>query len=1002
QHAPIGQLRLEDRYSLGPLRGERETRLLESRGCDVHLGGGPIAEGGSYYAEARVRLERGGEHWLRVQTPNAFEIYLDGASEPLIRLDARRQTLPSQTYHRVSLAAGEHVLLARIASRHPSPILSLALHSGRLDAPRSLEASAEESGLFGLYLDGALALARGDSVQARERLASSERSALLLSLRIAAAEQDPLRSGEMRRDESRRLLRRMRASDPDAWIAAHHLARLAAAEGRDQQALEQLRSHARRWPRVPLFPLMIAQLSLNRGWLAEAASEAARAMALAPDACAPIAVALATERARDRAGRVEALVERALACDARSAERLREAMQTRRWDRAAAELTRLEALEPPQGRARFVLARAEVARNRGDEAALEALLIERERLEPRSVMAALGRADLAFARADREAAVAALEAALAREPAALIEVRGLSDQLGGSNPFEGYRLDGSEIVRSFIASERSYAEPQVLVLDYTVLRLFEDHSALELTHNIVRVQSEEAVDAFGEFTPAPEATLLRLVTIKPDGTRLEPEIIAGKESISLPNLAIGDYVEFEFIRPIEPPEGLPGGALGERFYFRSDEMPFDRSELVLVMPESMRPTLDPRGPAPAALERVQGGLRELRFRVDQSRPLVAEPGAIAPRERIPSIHWGIEAGWGAFVDGLREVLVDRDPADPSALRLARRVAGEGSARARVRRLYDWVLENIEDSQDVFGVAPIMLASRSGNRVRVLRYLVGLLEIPSELVIVRGFDVDQTPSELADEDTYTHLILRVQTGSGAGAQAPLFLFARERFAPFGFLPPELRGQDGLVLAEGAPRIVLPAGDPSLDRHRIEAEVHLGARGDARIEVVERHWGMGAMQWRAVFDEIPEALRRERFEQGYVSRLAPGARLVDFEVQALREIEAPLELRYVFEVRAFARAEEGAHRLMSLFPAKLGPQLAALDVRTTTQSISAPTFVETQLRVHASGRFDALPAPLRLEGPHGASYQGEARLEGGSVLLERRLVIPRMRVSPAEYP
>ncbi|MEM7604869.1 MAG: hypothetical protein AAF411_05875, partial [Myxococcota bacterium] len=65
----------------------------------------------------------------------------------------------------------------------------------------------------------------------------------------------------------------------------------------------------------------------------------------------------------------------------------------------------------------------------------------------------------------------------------------------------------------------------MLVLDYTAARVFEDGSSLVLTHEIFRAQSEESVDALGEFHMPEGGRILRLETRKADGQRLEPELI---------------------------------------------------------------------------------------------------------------------------------------------------------------------------------------------------------------------------------------------------------------------------------------------------------------------------------------------------------------------------------------------------------------------------------------------------------------------------------------------
>ena len=53
-----------------------------------------------------------------------------------------------------------------------------------------------------------------------------------------------------------------------------------------------------------------------------------------------------------------------------------------------------------------------------------------------------------------------------------------------------------------------------------------------------------------------------------------------------------DYLGFYGLK-LEPFRNDPD----ERFYFESFEIPFDVSEMVVLLPEAMKYTIDPRGPA---------------------------------------------------------------------------------------------------------------------------------------------------------------------------------------------------------------------------------------------------------------------------------------------------------------------------------------------------------------------------------------------------------------------
>ena len=59
--------------------------------------------------------------------------------------------------------------------------------------------------------------------------------------------------------------------------------------------------------------------------------------------------------------------------------------------------------------------------------------------------------------------------------------------------------------------------------------------------------SRTASQEIAEVTVPSGAQLLALRTIKADGTVLEPENIEGKDTISLPGVQVGDYVEVEYL-----------------------------------------------------------------------------------------------------------------------------------------------------------------------------------------------------------------------------------------------------------------------------------------------------------------------------------------------------------------------------------------------------------------------------------------------------------------------
>ncbi len=999
--APDADPTLGDAYDLGPSRGTRATREAYARGCNLHVGGGPVGGAGTTYAEATFSVPTAGRWVLRLETPNAVRLFIDG--EEVAALDRRREALPRVSYHALSLDAGEHRARVRITSRHPNPVVALSL-SDTEGEPGG--AAIEGEGLTATYVRASLAVTRGDAVAAREILRplvqGRDASSVFLVAAASVSLNDPLRGSTVRHDDARRLLGWAAERDDEAWYPRLALAQLEANEGRSQVAIDELDAAMERWPGLVVMPLQQVDYVTQRGWHSRAATAIERARAAVPSACRPRRAAMLHARRRHRAAEELELARALVACDARSDALLSLAIRRRRWDEARAELSRMAALEPDPEQSTLGTLRVELdlATSQGDDEAVARLLTRLAERIPLSAAVVIRQVDRTLASGDAAGARAQLQAALTREPEAMMELRRAARAIGGESPLEAFRRDGGEVIRALEQSDRVYEEPMVLVFDYTVYRVFADGSMMELTHNIYRLQSQEAVDAMGEYHVPNDAQMLTLRTVKADGTRLEPDEIAGKDTISFPSLSPGDYIEFEYMRPHSAPAGYPGGFIGERFYFRSYETPFDHSELTVVVPRDVELTIDPRGQAPETQISIVDDARVYRWSVDESRPLSQEPSPVSAREFFPSIYWGRGATWDLYVESLRDVLADRDVVDPAAIRLVRTIVGDdrrASPEQRAQRIRQWVLENIDNNSDVFGLAPAMLAARTGNRTRVLNYLYGLAGLESELALVRSYGADSTPSEMPDDDTYQHLVLRLR-----GSDGWRWVHAGARGAPFDYLPANLAGMDALLLGSGA-RVTVAERELEADLRTIEADVELRRDGGARVVVVETHRGAGAVRWRNQLEGIAEDNLEARFESRYVASILPGAQLTRLVITGRQDPEGPLVIRYEVELASLARRSGGGWVIPARFRARLAAQYATVAARTVTQLVPSGLAldVEVRVRVPEGATFDAVPEDAALESVNGARTAVSSTNAQGELELRRSYRIPRMRIHADAY-
>jgi hypothetical protein len=993
---------LAKEYDLGPGRGVQPVRSIETRRCVLPLGrGAHDVLPGTSVLRAELEVAQAGPHALRIESPNSFVVWVDGRE--LARADLRTQHPFGVRYVPLELEAGKHELKLKVSSRHPNPALSLALVRAQAAAVELTRLPAPTDPLS-RYLAAKLALARGDAVSARELLRGAELrepSAHWLVLEAAAAIADPLRAREQRRDRARELLRRANKANPAAWYPSVGLANLEAAEGRTKEAIEALRAAALRFPDAVAIKTALSEHLRQRGYVEEADRIVEELQKRMPHACAVTGIALASARNRGRMAEVERLIDPVLACDASASARYALFKAQRKYPEAAAELLRLRALADPPDPGQLLESELEHARLSGD------LARERKLREQRSVLwldrpePVLDKVDLALARGERKAALDYLSSAIAENPDSLFELTRIEEALGGAELFKDFRKNGAAIIKAFEASGRGYTEPEVLLLDYTVVRVFPDGSSADLTHNILRMQSQEAVDRNGEFGVPDGARLLALHTVKADGQRLEPDPIPEKTTWSLPNLALGDYVEFEMVRGETPSLGFPGGFLGNRFYFKSFEVPFDHSELVVVLPAGVEPVLDPRGPAPQTVRETKNGLTVLRWAAHESRPLPEEPGSVATREYLPSINLGFKASWEDYVESLRDLLADKDIHDPQAEAMVKQLLGpdrDAPASVRARKLFRFVSDQIEPSQEVFGLSAAMLAARTGSRERVLRYMLSLAGVESELALVRGAEADHSQALLPDPETFGYLVLRVATEHGL-----VWLHAGARHAPFGFLPPQIRGEQALLLNAKTEPAVTPKGNLEDERREVDVQIALARDGKSEITVRETHRGPSAVAWRNDLDEVPQAELSARFEESYATNVVPGGRLKSVDFEARDDPEAPLVIKYVLNVDNLGHRVGDELRIPGLFPSTLQGQFARLAQRTTS-ALVAPAQV-SEVRIHLQlpkgAKVRAVPEPAQLA-LGGARFAIESDAKENKVEITRRVRLPLQRVTPSDYP
>jgi hypothetical protein len=1004
---------------------------VERQGCIVRADE-PVRPG-IYYVETYV--DAPAEREVVVAVQGAHAIWAD--DKPVLERDTRVWGVWPKFGVRLRLGPGRHRLLARVAE--PETSVRVLRPDG---TPSDLKAGTEAGGgygassaeivgdpnVLGRYLKGGRLRAPGDEVEAFlaayianvegqadvasvlvEPLVADKKKATGLALSTAAnyVEKDPIYPVNAARDLAKLAREGAAQRDPKLWWPRLWLAAEAADRGLAEVTVD-LEALSREFPEVPEVGRGLVASYGRLGWKGERVRAAQAMVERFPNDRAALELAVGVYEELGERAKADALAARLRSLYPDSEIELDRALSRRDYAAAEAELKRLSARRPERKDAAERL--LELRQRAGAPVDPLEVMDLALRRNPRDPAARFAQADARYASGDRSALRSALASALERG-LPTDELRSALELVEGMTALEPYRMDGRKLVREFEASGVALEGTAARLLDYSVLWIKPDGSARMLEHELIRVQSQEAIGNLTEQQVPRGALVLHLRVLKRDGRVFEPERVEGKPTVTMPYLEVGDYLEIERILPFRS-DGEGGKRyLSPQWFFREADVAYWRSEFVVISPKERPLVIETRGqvPPPAKGE-VGGRLVVHRWRVDQSPAAPVERNSVPVTEFLPSVT----VGWGVTVDGqlerARESVRDELPRDPRIERLARAIVTgvpANDVRERVRRIYRWVLANVEDN-DQEGDGRRVVMGKSGRRGSGFLYLAHTLGLPVEIAAVRNRLTPTDEGPISEALAFQNVAVRLDTRPpgapcppAGGGCAPLWFTVSDRHAPFGYLPAELRGQPAVLLDERLTRETTPAGG-SPDGIVYEGDVELRADGSASVAVEQRFVGLMGIRLRGELEKTPEPRLLDVVEGNLVARALPGSRLQSLKVLDREDPDKPLTLKMRIEVPNFARKRGEILLFKAPFAMLVSSHMASLESRQTPLLLPEATHSEVRLRVR-------LPEGARVEGDVGPleARDGERTaasrdsLAGGVLAIDRRLDVPAGRVPVAEY-
>ncbi len=1000
-----------------PTRGTA-PHVLRSEQHRCVAASGERTEEGVYYVETFLTATE--DTSVVVAVRGAVKIWIDDA--PVLELDLRQWGAWQRSGAHVRLAAGRHRVLARVladsasvrvvaSNGTPAPVTA-DLDAARpytLAAPLALAdpnpiAAVVAAGQAGSPLEAALAAfaAHTDSlddvadVLAAPITSPEDAAPVALALAATYARGDAALPDELRQRTERELHTRAAKRDPRLWYSRVWLVLDEAEQRGATEAVEPLRKLVAEFPAVPDVAVQLARVYGRLGWRSERMRTVAELAQRFPDDVSVMRMHLGALEEDGALAEADAVAARVQKLEPDSEVSLDRALARHDWSAALAELGRLARRRPDKkeltARTAAVLARA------GDPRAAAAQLDKALAKNPEDSAARLRLADRAYAGGDLGALRRALAEALLAGGKGT-ELHDAIDLLDGATNLDPYRKDGRALVREFAAWEKRGKHMEgnaARVLDYSAIWVHPDGSSEMLEHEILKIQSQEAINKEAE-QPPPGGLVLHLRVIKPDGSTLEPERVAGKGSVTMPHLEVGDYIEIEHITQ-QGGDGQRGKRYrGPHWFFREADKGYWRSEFVCVTPKDRPVQIETLGQVGTPVLRDKGTFTERRWRVDESPPVVEEPESVPQVEFLPSVRVGWGISLGDTVTRLVDEAVDETPLDPRlhkrALELVRGIP-EKATDERARAIYKFVAEHVEDGPETDGRRVVL--GGTGSRRAAFEHLLRQIGVPIELALVKSRLAMPPLGPMSEVEQYDGMALRIETDRGAR-----WLTVQNKFAPYGYVPAEMRDQPAIRLVAGTPTEVLTSKG-ALDGVLFEGRADLREDGSATVELSQSFTGKLGISMRNVFDKLAEAKVRDFIETRLLARNVPGARVRDFSLENKSDPTAPLVVKTHLDVPELARRSGKMMVLRALFPMRIG-QLATLPTRQTPLLLGSASHAEVRFTVVVP---ESMRAPVTL--PTGEVKDGDRfvsvrdAVHGHAVTLDRVIDLPAGRVQPgADY-
>lgn len=777
-------------------------------------------------------------------------------------------------------------------------------------------------------------------------------------------------------------------------------------EDRAEEAAMILGDVLSREPRSLPALLLLEEIAKERNWLLERIRTLERLRVVAPSHPQTIARWIRRWESDERSDLALPLWEELCAVQPSTWNVRSLANALRRAGRSAAAMHQLDRLESLAGTPLDALGYRLEALERWGEVALARATLDRIiELRPDDSQTHVTAGELAWRAGDLQEALHHHRRALSLEPgqvavcARLERLERLVSPAPEPAPFWApYALRYEDVVAGAPSRERYPRAASVYLLDQMVTWADERRGVEEMIHQIIRVDSTEAVQRYSDFEVPGEVLELRVITAA--GEELHPTAGGGRGTFTLPGLSPGAIIEYRCVirRNLPVPDEFETGP----FYFQDPDFAsaFHFSQWIVLHSNTLLPTIEERNLPFERQEEAHGRLRALTWTArEMDRP---EPEPLAPpADRVlPNVRLTAKLDWRQALEAIGPVFAPGDAPTPELRRaIDPLLAGVSSRREQVEKLYAACCERITSHGAGSNATEVWL-TRSGDRGLLLAGMLRAAGIPFDEVLVAPRD-ELTPFadwSRPNANAFAYPLLRVELPG----EDPLYLSGSFRLAAPGRIPRVFQGSRAVVVSPSGGRWTSTPGGSLVDEAR-SCETNLAIQRDGTV-VIRGSMEDRPLQSADLRDNLKDlpAAQQDLGIQNFVGRLVPGATETRGRFPNLPSVGVPFRIEFETESSRLLQSTTDGHLLRTVFyPSQLRAQFGQGAKRR--QPLVSPTesltIERTTVELGKSHAVARLPEDLELAGTWG-SYRLQFGHEEGRLTMERRLELRPFVMSPDE--